>query len=931
MKIYNKLITSSLIAAIFFSGEDLFAQIPADTAMVNVAFGQVEKQDLLGGVTTIDVEELLKKNYYTYSLDGLQSLVGGYNGSVWGQSPLILVDGVPRDASDILASQIESITVMKAASAVVLYGSRASKGVILITTKRGESKPLDIDVRVNTGIYVPKSYPNYLDAATYMTLYNEACTNDGKSPLYSDSEIYNTAVGKNPYRYPDIDFYSDDYLRKAYNRTEVTSEISGGNQNANYYTNFSLAYNNSLLKYGSSKDDNTLKFNMLSNVELKITDWLKSTASVGVIFQNDKNTNSNFWNEASTLRPNWFSPLLPIDMMDMDNSDVADLVHNSSNIIGGNYLIGGTSTNTTNSFADMQVGGYNKSKYRDFMFNIGLNANLDMILKGLSFKTCFDIDYWDYYTEIYSNSYAVYEPEWSNVNGKDVIVGLTKYNIDKQSTNETVGSSSMTQTMTFSAQLDYKNQFNKYHNVAASLIGWGYQIQEGNDADSDGSEYHRTSNVNLGLSTQYNYDHRYYADLGLALVHSAKLAEGNRNALSPSISLGWRLSKEKFMSNVSWVDDLKLSAAYTVLHQDIDISDYYLYKSTFDNNGVWFQWKDAGNGGWYYSYERGENMDLKMLTRKEARIGLEGSLWKGLIKFDANLFTQDTDGGLISNSTLFPSYYSTAGLIPYVNYESDRRQGFDFSLYLNEKIGKVDATLGFVGMLYRSEALKRDENVEYEYLRTEGESLNASWGYICEGFLTQEDIDNGYTSTLGSVQAGDLKYRDINNDGKIDTNDRTVLGNGGTPFTFGLNLTLKWKDFTFYAMGTGQTGGISYKANSYYWVYGDGKYSEVVLGRWTPETAETATYPRLTTTSNSNNFTNSTFWMYKTNRFNLDRIQLTYNMPKKWFNNKIVKDMSIYLSGESLLTISAERDYMEMNIGSSPQCRYYNFGVTAKF
>ena len=222
MKIYNKLITASLVAASFLPGAVVRAQMPVDSTKVNVAFGQVEKQDLLGGVSVVDVEELLEKNYYTYSLDGLQSLIGGYAGTTWGQWPLILVDGVPRDASDVLPSQIENITVMKAASAIVLYGSRASKGAILITTKRGENKPLAIDMRVNTGIYVPKSYPNYLDAASYMTLYNEACVNDGKSPLYGESDIYNTAVGTNPYRYPDLKFFNDDNLRKAYNKTDVT-------------------------------------------------------------------------------------------------------------------------------------------------------------------------------------------------------------------------------------------------------------------------------------------------------------------------------------------------------------------------------------------------------------------------------------------------------------------------------------------------------------------------------------------------------------------------------------------------------------------------------------------------------------------------------------------------------------------------------------
>ena len=255
-------------------------------SLVNVAFGTVLNEDLLGAVSTVNVSDLLKKNYSTYSLDGLQSFVGGYNGKIWGQDPLIMVDGVPREASDIRSSEIESISVLKGASAVVLYGSRAAKGVVLITTKRGKEQPLTIDVRANTGLYVPKSYPNYLNAADYMTLYNEACVNDGIAQKYDESLIYNTYSGTNPYRYPDIDFFSSEYLKDTYNRSDVTAEITGGNKRARYYSNFGMAYSNSLIKYGDKKNDDNLQFNIRSNVDMDLNDWLSASANVAVIVEN---------------------------------------------------------------------------------------------------------------------------------------------------------------------------------------------------------------------------------------------------------------------------------------------------------------------------------------------------------------------------------------------------------------------------------------------------------------------------------------------------------------------------------------------------------------------------------------------------------------------------------------------------------------------
>lgn len=189
--------------------------------IVNVAFGKVSKGDLLGGINEVKVTDLLKKDYHAYSLDGISEMIGGYNGNIWGQSPLILVDGVPRDASEVDATEVETVTVLKAASAVALYGSRGSRGVVLITTKRGKAQRLTIEARANAGLYVPKSYPKYLGAAEYMSLYNEACANDGISPLYSEADIYNTAAGTDPYRYPDMNLYSSDYLRRATYRTDA--------------------------------------------------------------------------------------------------------------------------------------------------------------------------------------------------------------------------------------------------------------------------------------------------------------------------------------------------------------------------------------------------------------------------------------------------------------------------------------------------------------------------------------------------------------------------------------------------------------------------------------------------------------------------------------------------------------------------------------
>ena len=250
--------------------------------MVQVAYKKVAQSDLLGSISVIDYEELTKKNYNTYANDNLQGYVGGWNGnSLWGMDSdnagaLVLIDGVPRESNNVLPTEIAQITFLKSAQAVVLYGSRAAKGAILITTKRGTNEGIKVSVRANTGVHVAKAYPEYLGSAEYMTLYNEALANDGVAPLYTATDIYNHAAGHNPYRYPNLNYYSSDFVRKAYNRTDATAEISGGGERAKFYSNISYYRQGDFLKVGEADNNFTSRFNVRGNVDVKLNSFIKA-------------------------------------------------------------------------------------------------------------------------------------------------------------------------------------------------------------------------------------------------------------------------------------------------------------------------------------------------------------------------------------------------------------------------------------------------------------------------------------------------------------------------------------------------------------------------------------------------------------------------------------------------------------------------------
>jgi TonB-linked SusC/RagA family outer membrane protein len=903
---------------------------------VKVAFRSIDEKDMLGGVSFIDVEGITEKAYTSTSLAFLENMIGGVNGgTIWGMDDLlIVVDGMVRDANNVLPTEIEQISVLKGPAAVVLYGSRAAKGVIQITTKRGEIGLPKVQIRANTGVHVPKAYPKYLGAAEYMSLHNEASVNDGNDPIHSIEDIYLTSTGNNPYRYPDLDMYSSDYLQDFYNLSEAIAEITGGNERVRYYTSAGYAREGSLLDVGNTSENYVNRLFVRGNVDIKVTDFLKVQADANSTFYNSYNAQSNWWGNAATLRPNRVAPLISLDYLEENDIPSWNTINTSNNIIDDKYFLGATQLNTTNPVSDSYAAGNNNFVSRQFQFNTRFDLDLKSLLDGLHMRAKYGIDYAATYSKSFTNEYATFEPKWTNYAGEDMISSVVQYGDDKKATNEVISNSSYRYTYNVSSQFDYSRTFNRDHNVFGMIVGnlWQRQLS---------GQYHRLTNVNLGLQASYNFQHKYYLDFSAALPYSTKLPEGNRLGFSPTVTLGWRPVKENFFENSAF-DDLMLTVSGGIINQDMDIVDpddpaneYYLYKTVLQRGG-WYSWADLG-GEAATEFQRGNNPDMSFIKRKELNLGLRGALWNQLLTFDFNYFVGKMDGALERVYSEYPIYftqvgYPTSSIIPLVNYNIDDRAGFDFSLYLNKKVSEVDLTLGVSGMYYETEAAKRDENFEYDYRSRVGRPLNSLFGLENLGFFNDaEDVSNSPEQQFGVAKPGDIKYKDQNGDGVIDEKDEIYLGRWDTPLRLGLNFTAKWRNFTLFAMADGFFGGKGMKNSSYYWVSGEDKYSEIVRNRWTEETKATATYPRLSIGSGANNFRSSDFWMYDTDRVNLSQVQLTYDIPETTLQGAFINGVSLYVSGYNLLTISQEREHLELNVGGSPQTRFFNIGVKGTF
>ena len=892
---------------------------------VHVAFGTVKKADLLGDISVIKPSEFVEYDNTQYVPDAITGRVAGMFGSnnIRGLGDaMVVLDGIPRYSkiSDINLNmeEIDQITVLKDAGAVALYGTQARNGVIVITTKRGKAYKRDINVSAQYGIAKPKALPQYLGSADYMELYNEASINDGLPAKYDATTINNYRTG-NPYRYPSVDYYSPDYLKSFRSYSKLMAEFSGGNENTQFYANLGWGRDGSLLDFGQGKDASNNRFNARANVDFKITSFIKSNVDIAGIFDFNNSPKGSYFSDASKLRPYLFSPLLPFDLMERKNVALQTMVNARKNQVDDQYLLGGTQQNQSTPFADVYAAGINQPVRRTMQFNNGIDVDLGMLTKGLSLKTNMSFDFYNSYNQNIANTYSVYAPVWSATS--DSITALTQYGTDARPGTQNVSSPDFLRRMAFFGQIDYKRNFGM-HNVDATLLGYAGTIKLKGTLQPD-------KNTHVGLRLAYNYNNKYYADFSSAYVSSNQLPEGNRGAFSPTLSLGWVISKESFLSDNKNIDYLKLKASAGVINSDLSLGGFYYYESVFGGQGS-YSWSDGAwsNGG--IGSTRGANGALGFEQRQELNLGLEGQFFNRSVQVDANLFSTRIANKYTRRVTQYPTYYSD--FIPWDNYDIDGYSGAELGITYSKKVGDFGFDLGVTGMYWNSKVIQKEEIFSEDYLYRKGNPVDSYFGYVSEGlFQDAADISSHAFQTFGVVKPGDIKYKDQNGDKVIDSNDQVKIGRWTAPLTYGLNLKLTYKNFSLFAIGTGSNGADAFLGGSYYRPDGDVKYSVIAKERWTPATSSTAKFPRLSAKTNTNNNQTSTFWQYANNSFSLNRVQLTYEMPESICGKLAMKTLSIYVSGSGIGTISKQNDVRYLTVGGEPQYRYFTLGLRSMF
>jgi TonB-linked SusC/RagA family outer membrane protein len=895
----------------------------AESGLVHVPFGKVMKKDLVGAVTVIDPKELALYDNTQNIVDAIRGRVPGLlgNSNIRGiGNALIIVDGIPRDASNINLAEVEQITVLKDANAAILYGVQAQNGVILVTTKRGEPYKRKIDLSFEQGVSRPVVMPKYLNSVQSMSLYNEALANDGQPAAFSDSLINLYAGGGNPYLYPDVNFYSNEFLNKQKPFSRLIGEFSGGSEVAQYFASVGWTHAESIYKLVEGNTGDADRFNVRASVDFKANDFIKSNIGAVVIYDRFNSPHGNFWGDAATVQPYLYPQLIPLSMINPEglagNVDLDKVKR-----VNGAFVLGGTSQYTSNAYGNMLFAGYNQNIQRTIQFNNSIDVDLRNVTEGLKFKTYLSFDVYNTFNQFVRNDYAVYQPVWAkNVDGSDYIADLNQVGTDLSTGVENLDGAGFLRRTGAYAMLDYNRTINEDHSLSASLLGYFDKVNiEGVTIP--------TKHSHLGLRVVYGFQNKYLVDFSSAYVNGFKLADGNRGAFSPSLGIAW-VAKNLDYTESGAVNYLKVRLSGGIVNTEFAGNNYRLYENTL-SQGSGFSWFDGARGNRETLINRSANPDLTFERMKNLNLGLEGYFFNRALYLDANAFTSRHSGQVVQR-TIYPGFLSN--YVPYENFNETGYTGAELGLIWSKALGEFSFDLGTNFLYATSNEVNRDEVWQNEYQYREGRPADALYALESVGlFADDADIQSSPVQAFGQVRPGDIKYKDQNGDGIINQNDEIMIGNSQARFSYALHATLRYKRFTLFAIGNGQTGADRYFNGAYFWVQANDRYSEEVLGRWTPENSTTATYPRLSSGNNPNNFRNSTYWLYDNNYFSLSRVQLSYDLPKTLTSRWAMKNVGFYVRGMNLAMLGKNADKQQLRIGSEPNYRSYAIGARVSF
>ena len=837
--------------------------------------------------------------------------------SARGQSPVAIVDGVERALYSIDPEAIESVTIQKDALSNMFLGMRSSRGALIITTKNPDAKGgFHLSLTGKFGISSAlKSGPNPLSAYQYAYLLNEALLNDGKSPLYTYDDFEAYRNGTSPYLHPDVN-WKDAIMNNSTTSQAYNLNVTGGGRVAQYFVSLGYYSENGLFKTSDANSYNTnFKYNrylITSKVNINVTDEFK--VSMSLMGRIEKG------NQPGGISGTGYSDLL---------SNVWQTPNNAYPVLNPNGTYGGNASYTQNLYAQTTGSGYISSNTRDVVGTINLKYDFDKLVRGLSVGATGNISSQVRNAIVRTKQAQVFQYSITQQGNE----AYDKYG-DVSSQTNSYRSVSTYQYMYGKMYVDWERQFGM-HGVKASLWGDTRTILNNYDLPMIPS--------NIGQKVEYNYDNKYFAQAAVTESYYNRYDNGRRWGTFWAVGLGWDISKEKFME-ASKIDQLKLRATYGHTGNGIDNAGYFSYLKRYnEDGGFWYSnGTSMSNGGSVSEISPLANTLLTWEKGRKVNVGLDLTLLKNRLTLSADYYNDYYYDILQSRGK---SIQLLGIAYPAENIGKTRYYGLETQLSWQDHIGKVNYYVSANWSMEQNKRLFMDEQyVPYDYLKMTGQPTGTIYGLVATGFLTAKDIADGYPVMNGfnNIQAGDVKYKDMNGDGEINEFDRTVIGGDKPTCYFGIDLGFEWKGLEVTALIQGAYNRDLYNSDRTllegFQVIGQsyGQAYTNLLNRWTPETAETATYPRLTAGGNMYNYGNnwnSSLFVQNGNYIRLKNATVSYKLPENFCRNYLGGlRVKIFVQGQNLLTWSRTRlQDPEVTFTSYPLQRTITTGINLNF
>lgn len=917
------------------NGSELTVVMDYSSEKVNYGFGlQQTNAESTGAVSTVYAENIDKSSAFSIGNSLYGNVLGlttmQSTGVVWEQMPsmyirglktlngnngiLLVVDGLERDNNwqalkYITPEEVESVSVLRDAAALALYGYRGVNGVVNIVTKRGKYDTREINFSYDHAFNYMTRKPELADAYTYASALNEALTNDGKQVRYSQNELNAFKNGTSPYLYPNVNWWEEVFRDRGASDI-ATLSFRGGSTKMRYYTMMNLQNNRGFIKnFDTNADYSTQekysKANFRTNLDIDLSPKTKMQANIMGIL-----------NEFS--RPGMGSDNLISKLYQLPSA--AFPIRTESGLWGGNTTWG----ENWNPVALTEGRAYSKGHTRGLYADMSLRQDLSSLTKGLGASVRIGYDnlasYWENHTKGYKYGMASVA-SWENglpIAGEEITGGKD---------TEMSGDSKLDwqyRAFNFQMNVDWQRQFGVHSLYSMLLYTYKYDNAKGIN-----NTFYRQ---NAGWYTHYGFKNRYFADFTLMASASNLLAPDHRWNVSPTVGLAWLISNEKFMQSQNLVDFLKLRASFGMLNTDNIPGNGYWNETVGGGNGYPINNNFGGDGGWHEGRLASVNGTTEKAYKYNA--GVDATLFKGLTLTVDGFYERRSDIWVSSdgqNSAVLGASGS------YVNAGIVDSWGTEIGANYYKKMGNVELNLGGTFTYNRSKIIEMlEEPAAYDYTRSTGNPVGQIFGLQAIGyFVDQADIDNSLPQQFGPVKAGDIKYKDMNGDKVINSDDRVAMGYNSTcpEIYYSFSLGLEWKGLGFSAQFQGVGNYTAILSGTYYRPLVDNTTisNYVYRNRWTPETPN-ARFPRLTTETVDNNLQTSSLWLADRSFLKLRNCEVYYKLPSSWLNRFWVKNAKVYVRGVDLLCFDSidQLDPEAMN-NSYPATRSIHVGLSVGF